>query len=356
MAIKKTKKYFLNKKVLAHILFWLIMLIYYISSSWPFESDKVFLFERMLSKTVAQIILSYSIIYALVPFLLNKKHKVLFITGSLVLVYIAYVLHTAIRCYYLLPKYPEIFSLRPPLIFKDRITNVYAFLGNITGLILPAIILMVLNYYRHQKEILSLKEQKKTTELNLLKHQLNPHFLFNTLNNLYALALKKSDKTPEVIEKLSDILDYMLYHCKDNFVEIANEIELIENYIALEKIRYGKRLDVEFNHQIEDGVKIAPLLLLTFVENAFKHGVSQEINVASIKISLNANKEEIFFNIQNTTPTIVNINDESKRDSIGLKNIEKQLEILYPPNNYILNISSEGGLFNVILKLIHNDI
>lgn len=349
-------KTFFNKKTLGHTLFWLVMLIYYISSSWPFEKDKIFLFERMFSKILAEIILSYTVIYILIPFILNKKRKILFVVNSLIFVYLIYVFHTAIRCYYLVPKYPEIFSVRPPLIFIDRITNIYAFLGNITGFIFPTILLMMYDYFKHQKEVSVLKEQKKTTELKLLKNQLNPHFLFNTLNNLYTLALKKSDRTPEVIAKLSDILDYMLYQCKDDFVSLKSEVNLLNNYIALEKIRYGKRLNLTFNHTIEDDVKIAPLLLLTFVENAVKHGVSQEINIGTIQIMLQAKKNEIYFKIENSKPTLKEPKSNKKRASIGLENIRKQLEILYHKNNYILNINEDNTSYSVILKLIPNEL
>ena len=156
----------INKKVSRHIIFWIIMLVYYISSSWPFETDKIFLFERMFSKILIQILLSYTFIRILNLFLLTKKRKVLFAFSSLILVYIIYVLFTAIRCYYLVPKYPEIFRNRPPLIFLERITNAYAFLGNITGLIFPSILLVMYDYFKNQKEISLLREQKKTTELN----------------------------------------------------------------------------------------------------------------------------------------------------------------------------------------------
>lgn len=347
-------KTFFKNKTFGHILFWVIIGIYNISYYWPLEVNKIFLFEKMFLKTSIQIILSCAVIYILVPFLLNKKHKILFAVSSLISVYICYVTYTAVRCYHLVPKYPEVFSLRPPLLFFERIINVYTFLGTITDLIFPTILLMVFDYYRHQKEILLLKEQKKSTELNLLKTQLNPHFLFNTLNNLYALALKKSDRTPEAIAKLSEILDYMLYQCKDNFVPIKSEVALIHNYIALEKIRYGKRLDVTFTPTLKSEEKIAPLLLLTFVENAFKHGVSQEINVAKIHINLKADQEGVFFSIENSKPAIQN--NSIKRDAIGLKNIRKQLEILYPSKNYILTIHEDENLFSVILKLTPNDL
>jgi sensor histidine kinase YesM len=326
------------------------MFIYYVGSSWPQESDKFFLLERMLSKTMVQIILSYLFILVLIPNFLNKKNKILFSILSLAAVYGAYIIHTATSCYYLLPRYPEIYSYRPPLDFLERITNVYSFLGNITGLIFPTIILIVIAYYRKQQELLKLQEQKKTTELYLLRHQLNPHFLFNTLNNLYALAIKKSDKTPEVIEKLSDILDYILYQCEPKFVPIEKEVELLENYIALEKLRYSKRLAINFDYEVDEKLKIAPLLLLTFVENAFKHGVKQELKVAHIHIMLKTMKDIVTFKIRNTKPD-TNITEASKnKTSIGLKNIEKQLELLYP-NHHTLEITETKDYFTVNLKL-----
>jgi len=262
------------------------------------------------------------------------------------------VIFQAIRCHYLLPKYPEIFAYRPPLIFKERITNIFAFLNNISSLIFPAIILMVFEYYRHQKEVLSLKEQKKTSELEALKNQLNPHFLFNTLNNLYVLTLEKSDEAPEVINKLSEILDYILFRCKKQFVPLANEIKLLNNYITLEKLRYGKRLNISFEHSGKHEVNIAPLLLLTFVENAFKHGVSQELKEARIKIKLKANKENISFQIENTKPALQNkLANNQNRESLGLLNIKTQLNILYP-KTHTLVINDNDSNFSLSLNLI----
>jgi sensor histidine kinase YesM len=322
------------------------------SVSWPYEKNKIFLFESVFFKFLLQIILAYTIIKLLIPYLLNKNRKFLFFACSFVLIYIAFVTYSIFKYYYLIPSYPVEFANRPPFILKDRFTHFYAIIGSIPGYLLPTIILVIFNYYKQQKEIASLLDQKKTSELNALKNQLNPHFLFNTLNNLYTLALKKSDKTPEVIAKLSEILDYMLYQCKDNFVSINNEVVLLNNYISLEKVRYGKRLDVHFIHTIEHEVKIAPLLLLTLVENAFKHGVSQEIDIAKIKIKILAQSKSIIFNIENTKPkhTLV-----KTREGIGLQNIRKQLELLYS-NNYTLDINDNENTFSVTLKITSNAI
>ena len=204
-------------------------------------------------------------------------------------------------------------------------------------------------FYKNQQKYLQLNEQKKTAELTALKHQLNPHFLFNTLNNIYALAIKKSDQTPEVIDKLSDILDYMLYRCNDTFVSLQKEIELIENYLSLEKVRYGKRVQISFEKEIQQDVKIAPLLLLTFIENAFKHGVSQELKEAFITIRIRTEKKQIIFFLENSkSKTKVKKNTKY---CIGLKNVKKQLDLLYLNNNF-LDIENTKESYKVTLKLL----
>jgi len=233
--------------------------------------------------------------------------------------------------------------------FWERLFDFRVFLSKAIMYISPTALLLLMRYYKNQQKYLQLNEQKKTAELSALKNQLNPHFLFNTLNNLYTLALKKSDKTPEVISKLSDILDYMLYRCNDQFVSLRKEIDLIENYLALEKIRYGKRVDIAFTTAVEEEQKIAPLLLLTFIENAFKHGVSQELNQAQIKIDLKTKGESIQFSVENTIPKTAAHNGSSI-DAIGLKNVGKQLELIYPAKHQ-LNINNKDGLYQVKLNL-----
>jgi two-component system LytT family sensor kinase len=341
-----------RKKTRFHFLFWIVILVYYTSTRWPYESDKSFLLEMSISTVLIHLGLAYTIIFVLVPHLLYKKKTIVFGICCLICIYIAYTLYEAVRIYYLLPNYPEVFRLRPPLIFEDRITNVFAFLGNISSLIFPAIILMVFEYYRHQKEVYRLKEQKKTSELKALKNQLNPHFLFNTLNNLYVLTLEKSDEAPEVIDRLSEILDYILLRCNEQFVPLDNEIKLLNNYIALEKLRYGKRLNISFEHSGAVGVNIAPLLLLTFVENAFKHGVSEEIHEASVTIELKATDEYINFYIENSKPNLIDkeVNNQN-RESLGLKNIKTQLNILYS-KTHILVLNDNEDDFSLTLKLI----
>lgn len=341
-----------NKKIRFHFLFWIVILVYYTSTRWPYEMNKSFLFETTITTLLIHLSLAYTLIFVLVPHLLYKKKKLLFALCCLLSIYVAFMVYEALRIYYLVPKYPEVFRLRPPLIFEERITNGFAFLNSISNLIFPAVILMVFEYYRHQKEVYKLKEQKKSSELESLKNQLNPHFLFNTLNNLYILSLEKSDEAPEVISKLSDILDYILFRCNEQFVPLANEIKLLNDYIALEKLRYGKRVNIHFELKETAGVQIAPLLLLTFVENAFKHGVSQEIKEAHIIIKLSAINGSINFSIENTKP--LSLNEKAYqpiRASLGLKNIKTQLNILYPKTHSLI-INDDKEKFSINLNLI----
>ncbi len=288
-------------------------------------------------------------LFLLIPHLLSKNRKVLFGLGTIVLLYIVFIVYTTIRFYYFEVVFEGFYRV-PDKGYFWRILDFGYFSGNIIWFMFPAVILTSIQYYRHQQEALILREQKKSIELDVLKNQLNPHFLFNTMNNLYALSLKKSDQAPEVIAKLSEILDYMLYRCKDAYVSLSNEVTLLNNYISLEKVRYGKRLDIQFNHDMKQEVVIAPLLLLTFLENAFKHGVSQEINTAVIKMSILANEKEIIFELENTIASHKKDSNQSDRDSIGLQNVQKQLDILYP-HSHSLEIKQNDSSYSVTLKL-----
>ena len=311
------------------------------------------LFHSIAKLTIPQIITAYVCLYVLVPKFLDTKKTVAFIISFFVLLIVMYAFYLVINNFIYEPKYYHTYTdlqkkYAAPTYFED-ITNVSYFLNKAIKFITPTALLLMFRFYKNQQKYLKLNEQKKTAELTALKHQLNPHFLFNTLNNLYALAIKKSDQTPEVIEKLSDMLDYMLYRTNETFVPLRKEIELIENYLSLEKVRYGKRVKISFENTIENEVKIAPLLLLTFIENAFKHGVSQELKEAYINISIIAKNNNIVFTIENSkSKTAI---EKRNEQCIGLKNVKKQLELLYT-DNYNLEIDDKVDSYKVVLKLL----
>lgn len=191
--------------------------------------------------------------------------------------------------------------------------------------------------YLVQKKALQLEKQKAETELKILKAQLNPHFLFNTLNNIYSLSLINSPITSKSIAVLSDILDCVLYRCSSKFVPIAQEITLIENYISLEKLRYDDRLRVTFNHAVDHNGVIAPLILLSLVENAFKHGAGEDTSSPVIYIDLKLIENKFSFSIRNT----IDGNPAVEGNGIGLNNIRLQLEKIYPDNHTFTTLKSD---------------
>ncbi|AUP77394.1 sensor histidine kinase [Flavivirga eckloniae] len=349
----KPKYYFLSTPVFRHLVFWLGVFLYFLFFiNFSNYSGYRQLFEFTTAIVSLQIITAYTSIYFLIPHFLNRKKTVLFVLCFIVLLITMYALYILFKWYYYDPRYFDYYNpiqkAEAEQPFWKRLTSISALLSKSIKFLTPAALLLMARFYKNRQKYLKLNEQKRIAELTALRHQLNPHFLFNTLNNLYALALKKSDETPEVIEKLSDILDYMLYRCEDTYVPLNKEIELIKNYLSLEKLRYGKRVNITFSDQIDKDVKIAPLLLLTFIENAFKHGVVQELNEAFISIKISLDENEIIFNILNSKPKLDIEKDTIK--GIGLSNVKKQLELLYG-NGYSLYINDEKETYDVTLKL-----
>lgn len=339
----------IKSNLLNQILFWVVLYAFFVLPSLNFRDEKVAFLASYAIKLGPQMLMAYGMLYLLIPQLLNKNKKVWFGLGTLLLLYLVFIVYTTVRYFYFEQVFEGFYRV-PERGYLWRITDLFYFASNIIWFLFPTVILTSIQYYRHQKEALILREQKKSAELDALKNQLNPHFLFNTMNNLYALSLKKSDKAPEVIAKLSEMLDYMLYRCNDSFVSVRSEVTLLNNYIALEKVRYSKRLEIEFTQEIEQDVVIAPLILLTFLENAFKHGVSQEVNKAGIKMGIQATEEEIIFDISNTIASHKEVSSREDRNSIGLKNVQKQLDLLYP-NKHNLTIDQTETIFVVKLKL-----
>jgi hypothetical protein len=188
-------------------------------------------------------------------------------------------------------------------------------------------------------------------ELNFLKGQLHPHFLFNTLNNLYALTLKQSPQSPGVVMGLAEILRYMLYEANTEVVQLERDISILKSYIELEKIRYEERLDINFSiNGLNAECKIAPLLILPLVENAFKHGASEQIGQAWINMDLRVKNNALKFKISNSKPETAVHDDRPHHVSIGLANVRKRLEILYPSAHH-LKIMDEEDVFAVILEI-----
>lgn len=193
-----------------------------------------------------------------------------------------------------------------------------------------------------------LRIEKQEAELNYLKSQTNPHFLFNTLNNIYALAREKSDLAPESILRLSKILRYMLYEAGGEYIAIEQELKIISDYIALEQLRYDESLRVNFNYDVEDLKQaLPPLLLIPLVENAFKHGVSETRSQPFVDIHLSVRQRQLAFLVKNSAES--SLGDERVKENIGLTNLRRQLELLY--KEYSLTVQPGEGVFTATLKI-----
>ena len=192
-----------------------------------------------------------------------------------------------------------------------------------------------------------LENQRLSAELAFLKSQINPHFLFNSLNSIYSLAYQRSETTPEAILKLSEIMRYMLYECNDNRVDLSRELQYLQNYIDLQKIRFGNKAYIDF--KIEGKVRnqqIVPLLLIAFIENAFKHGVAND-NLTPIRMLITLDDEHLHFYIQNKK----HHNNRDSAGGIGLNNVKRRLDLLYP-GKYNLDIRDEIDTYTCELSLI----
>ncbi len=341
-----------KKEALLHVLFWSCVFLFSTASANWYYSEMRELLEVYGFRVLLQMVAAYTIINFLIPRLLNTKKVVLFAISVFVLFGLVHAVCTLYLVEYLVPNYPssyEVFLRRfESTTFQSIYFNFNQFFSKSLYYAYPCIILLAILFYRERQQLLLLHEKKREAELNALKNQLNPHFLFNTLNSLYLLAMKKSDKTVRVIENLSHILDYMLYRCDKKYVLLKDELLLINKYIELEQIRYGKRVSISFAESVTGEERIAPLLLLTFVENAFKHGVSEAIDNAAIRIQVENRENKLFFELRNTKPDLHPLGDERK--SLGLSNVKKQLELLYP-NKHQLNIIEKPNTYTTELEL-----
>ncbi|HET9746009.1 MAG TPA: histidine kinase [Chitinophagaceae bacterium] len=210
------------------------------------------------------------------------------------------------------------------------------------------IIRHIYNYVKLNQAAQQLRIEKQQAELNYLRSQTNPHFLFNTLNNIYSLTRDKSDLAPESILRLSKILRFMLYETGGSFISIEQELKIIGDYIALEKLRYDESLRINFNYNVEDLKQaIPPLLLIPLVENAFKHGASETRNLPFVDIHLSIKHRQLRFVVKNSVDDT--LAEKHVKENIGLSNLRRQLELLY--TEYSLTIQHEKNFFTALLTI-----
>jgi len=339
--------------IILHILCWFIVILIILSTFYNkfnyFPVDDFFYYRLFLNIVI--FYLNYSI---LVPrLLLNKK------IGEYAFVSLAFIAFFIFVYQNILPSIPIMsgFDNQHELLNLENGQNVIKskklfFLGFIQGIViflLFAISLSIklsIEWYKNEKIKNLIKTQKINAELSFLKMQLNPHFLFNTLNSIYSLANKKSDDTPEAIITLSELMRYMIYETNKEFVTLQNEIDYIKNFISLQNLRLKDSSGVRFNVRGKLDYNIEPLLLISFIENAFKYGTDYT-GKTNINIEIKVEDDILSLKASN----YISLKEKNNLSSgIGIENIKNRLNILYP-NSHTLNIEESDKLFKVELLL-----
>ncbi|MEP1034545.1 histidine kinase [Ekhidna sp.] len=348
--IKLENILFKPPRIIWHLVFWIVFISFFALVYGSFEEDYGRQYLILLTDAVLQIPAVYFTLYYLMPKFLFKERYIEFAIYLILLILLFSVL---LWFNYVLVQDPIFW---PDNGYEPHFLNFGKMLKNTTK-IYPVLVLAIVikwfkYWYREQKSNQLLVEEKLKAELNFLKAQVHPHFLFNTLNNLYALTLKKSKDAPEVVLKLSDLLNYMLYECTADTVLIEKEVKLLKDYISLEKIRYGDRLNISFNILGNaGGMRVAPLMLLPFVENSFKHGVSEEMDEAWVSIDLELKEEKLTLKVENSKSKHEERDDQfNYKQGIGLKNVRRRLELLYL-EKHTLEMHDSLDSFLIILTL-----
>src|SRR4030095_14738745 len=333
----------IQNRLFQHIAFWFFCLLMYTVN---YASNKNYQQEIVITLAFlpGHMFFVYTQLYLLVPKFLQQKKLYTYILLTLLFTTIVafssrIIWNEFVTWYKNVP--PE------PYFNIDLLRSFFAIwmLGGIA-----VSIKMLKEWYREKEKSWKAQNEKIKMELELLKSQVHPHFLFNTLNNLYSLTLTGSRKAQIAVVHLSDLLRYMLYECKDDEVELEKEVAILKKYAELEKLRYGDRIEIAFSCTGEtQGLMIAPLLLLPFVENSFTYGTSEQLDRSWINLNINVQENTMVFHLSNSRNASM---EKRNPGGIGLSNVRKRLDLIYE-NKYELVINEEDPkLFVVKLKLM----
>ncbi|SFE17846.1 GHKL domain-containing protein [Chitinophaga sp. CF118] len=358
MEYSRPRTHWFFKYKLYHIPFWFLYnyLWWAVSINGPLEAAWAIFFTPFAAKFAFYVIFEtlavYFNLYFLIPKYLEKSRFAVYITYLIITI-----LCTAsiIVCGYYLGAFLSGKSLAD-MYGKESCSFYHLFIGSplsstVASITLGMSIKLAKNWLQTQRRQQLLEKEKLETELNFLKYQFNPHFLFNTINSIFFLIHKNPDKASASLAKFSDLLRYQLYECNDTQIRLSQEITYMENTIELEKLRQNDNVEVTLEvEQLNTGhLGIAPFILMTFVENAFKH-VSKHTNQPNwIRINLQLDQQELSFFISNSS-TDSKSGDLIHYGGIGLKNVQRRLDLIYP-GQYNLDIQNNNNSFEVKLQL-----
>ena len=328
-----------------HLLFWLLYFVFNFFRFATINNDYWYSLKSNLIEFPLNIVITYFTIYYLIPrYILKKKYLQFFLlfVFSLALFYLT---RTGLN-YILVTEniWPEAQGNQEPFTVIHVVELV---IGAIYVIALVSAIKLTYDWVNEKKRNDDLQRMQLETELNFLKSQIQPHFFFNTLNNLYALVIKQSPNAPNAVLKLSEIMQYVLYEVKEPKISLMKSINYLYSYLELEKLRYGDRVksEISIDGSIDD-IEVPPLLFLPFIENCFKHGAKHHEDI-KVSIDFVVKDNFLYFTVTNN---FVKQDRNTTKHGIGLKNVERRLQLLYG-SAYSLKTRSKGNEYIVNLKL-----
>lgn len=345
----------IRQNIYFQLFFWIALFVFGIARTYG-EYDGIIIRELVIYNFchwIFQIIGANFIYYILIRYFFDRRKYVTFSIGLIISLYMISAINRIFIVYLAEPFFIDLPKDSFISIFTDFRYLLFHYTFPIISGTFIFVSVMFMMRYKDEKERTALLQREKTElELQSLKAQLHPHFLFNTLNNIYSLSVSHSEKTSQSISQLSDILDYILYKGQKKWVSVSDEIAIIKHYITLESLRYhDSRLKISQHFSLNAPNTIPPLLYLTLVENAFKHGAGKSSAPTDIRIEVETNTHQSVFTIENTCTNSRNNNDKG----IGLRNIQRQLQHHYQ-ENFVFRISRENNNFKVeIITPSHYD-
>lgn len=334
-----------HTRILQHAGFWMLFILLFVVIYGPVFNNYPWLFLSSMVMLPFTMALVYIINYRILPGYIKRKQYIRL--GIIILLILA--------------TEPVLVRMLVMILSGEGITlkslvdyNLLPFYFE-TGLIvfIAFSIKLFKESIKEREAKIQLEKQKLQAELTALRSQLNAHFLFNTLNNLYGLAMQKSDRAPQGILMLSEMLNFVLYECSTDSYSLNKELDFIHTYMELEKLRYGQRLKIHLEKELSDkDVTLAPLLLFPFVENSFKHGTSKMIKNVWIRIRIRATGDLLLFEVENSKRPATE-KESHTEGGVGLKNVKKRLEILYPGQHNLV-IHEDESTFSISLTIHSN--
>lgn len=296
---------------------------------------------------VGKMLFTYFLLEVSVPKIVAGKSKLSRIVGEIVVVFLISILVYRVVAVYVI--FPVVYKIPSP----GGVLSLRGIFGSMMDIGFVAGVATALKFVGIQMRVKEneklLIREKLEAELKFLRQQTSPHFLMNTLNNVYALARKKSDDTAEVVMKLSELLRFILYESSDPTIPLIGEIKVLEDYLELERMRYDQRLTIRFKKELDaEGYRITPLLLLPFIENAFKHGISESRFESYVYIDIRVDRGRLEYRVENSRDDGVR-ELSARNNNIGLVNVRRRLELTY--KDYDLDIREEEHRYRVRLSL-----